>query len=212
MKGELKRLAAYAYVGAVLSLALAIATYRGGNYENSVQHFQWITNFLSDLGLSTTQLSVRFFFALGMLSVGLATFFLTSFYAESFSFYKRRLVLTLSIGSGLALLTVALLPSDIYNFYHRVTLVLGLTILSALWTVLILSVRTNPTAAGRINVVTAIVLWLYLLFLFAYPRPETNIAVSMVHAQVQKSVVLIFFISFLLLLSSKPVSKIDYTN
>ena len=212
MKGGTKRLAAYVYSGAVLFLSLSIALYRGGNYENSVQHFRWITNFLSDLGLSTTQSLVRLFFVLGMLSIGLAIFFLVSFYADDFDSPKRRFAKAIAIGSGLALFSVALLPSDLYNYYHRLMLVLGLTILSILWTVLTLSVRTNPATAGRLNVITAIILWLYLIFLFTYPRPETSIAVSMVHAQVQKSVVVIFFVSFLLLLVSEPASKIDYTN
>lgn len=212
MKSGALRLATYAYGGAILFLGLAITSYRGGNYENSVLHFQWVTNFLSDLGLSTTQSLVRIFFVLGMLSVGLAIFFSTSFYASSLSIIKRRLAKSLAIGSGLALFAVTLLPSDLYNSSHRLMLVLGLILLSILWSMIALSVRTSPVIAGRLNIITAIILWLYLMFLFTYARPETSIVVSMVHAQVQKSVVVIFFASFLLLLSGKPDPKIDYTD
>lgn len=57
-----------------------------------------------------------------------------------------------------------------------------------------------------------LVLWAYILFVFLAPRPESSQLYSMIHAQIEKGVFVIFLLSLGVLIFGIRDTKVGYTN
>ena len=197
-----KKSTAVIYLGAIASLFLAILLYRGGNYANDGLNFQWTTNFISDLGLTTSQPLVRGLFGVGMLLTGLAVVRVCA--------NKRRF----QLGSAILLMVlgvaITIIPADLHLILHRDIFVLLLITTAVLWSTLIKSVLGDSIYKKISTALAAAVLWAYLIFIFVAPRPETSLHFSMIHAQVEKTAFVIFLLSLAVLVfdSPKPITQL----
>lgn len=148
------------------------------DYE-SAMGWSWASNFLSDLGRTTwyngmaAPLAQQLWFLLGMGSLGLAL---------ALWFRVHRVSTTLGTLAGVAFLGVALLPSDIVRWPHRIALLAALC--------LTLAAALSAWRASWANRVLTFLLLAYLAFLVSFPLPETSNEISLVHSVAQKIVVL----------------------
>lgn len=183
------------FVAGCLLLLVAVILYQGGNAAHSGLRFQWRYNFLSDLGLASTSNSVRELFELGMTLLG------TALIAYVLTAAKNAVTRISAVLGAVALVTMTLLPSDIFKWPHRLVLVAALVAIAICWTSL------APALSGQlekiVTQITSAVLWSYLVFLIIYPLPDASLFASSVHAQVEKSVIVVFLFNFSLLLRSK---------
>jgi hypothetical membrane protein len=148
------------------------------DYE-SAMGWNWASNFLSDLGRTTwyngmaAPFAQRLWFLLGMGSLGCSV---------ALWFQGERASRVLGSLAGTAFLGIALLPSDIVRWPHRIALLaaLGFTLVAAL----------ASWKASWANRALSVLLGGYIVFLMGYPLPETSNATSLTHSLMQKGAIL----------------------
>lgn len=148
---------------------LAMLLYRGGNPLTDERHYTFTRNFLSDLGLITTynhqsQPLVVASFAVGMAA---AAFAVAAWYKN----VPSRAVQLGKVIATVGLLTLVLLPSDLFLWPHRAVVIASLMGLA-------LANATLAWNQGKPHVsyhtILAIFQISYLFFIFFGPLPEEN--------------------------------------
>lgn len=211
-----RKLTALTFTGSLLFFVMAILFYRGGNYSNDTVYFQWITNYISDLGLvyisAASQPYVRWFFGLTMFLMGLSIVGTIINYSETVSSKSKRFYLSLSVTVAALATAIPLLPADVYQLAHRNTFVLLLITAALLWLMLSRQLAKVKRYQKLAVIFTDVTLWGYLGFVLIVPRPETSLYYSMFHAQVEKSVFLVFLFCLGILIFDFPNRKFRYTK
>ncbi|MCC2631565.1 MAG: hypothetical protein K0S20_264 [Patescibacteria group bacterium] len=181
-------------------LSSAMALYQGASqfllYDSG---YSQVHNFLSDLGISESYNHqpvsnvINILFGYALFSAGIATALF--FFQQSLRLKGtvKKILPALGVLTWLSVSLIPLIPSDDYVWPHRIVTVLTLIILAIACTALSMAAPERTFQSAGLRVFT-VLLWLYLLFLFLGPLPNSSLLARMVHALSQKGIIYGFMI------------------